>query len=119
MTQVKCESCKATKFFNHIINGVPLITCSDCGAQYSMPVVPAQEEPEEQIQEEILQSQEPGKEETFEQMPEAQGTQSKEEFEKLTGDKPAEEEPGPAAHKIPSGLTPEQRKEHIEKLKGR
>jgi len=114
MQQVKCNSCETTRFFNHILNGVPILTCIECGAQFTLPTQPEQEpRPEPPKQSKPQPTEQP---KSFEETPETVQMQSKQEFEQATGEKVKDQKP--AAVKIPSGLTPEQREEHIRKLKG-
>ncbi len=120
MQQVKCTTCETTKFFTHIINGIPLITCVGCGAQFTMqsPQVPVKQpevvqEPRPETTPRAIS--EPISEESFEQKPELHEATTKEEFQEKTGDKVQGEKP--IATKIPTGLTPEEKEEYIEKLK--
>ncbi len=119
MQQIKCESCETTKFFNHVFNGIPVITCVECGAQFTLPS--EQVQVNEPVQKQVRKpNPEPVESKpSFEEIPEAQQTQSKEEFEQATGDKVSEQAPKekPVATKIPVGMTQEEKLEYIQKLK--
>ncbi len=127
MQQIKCENCETTRFFVHLFQQIPIITCGKCGAQFTMPTTqqepksdPVQQEP---VSSETKEDQQP-EAKSFEQTPEATQTGSKEEFQQLTGQKVKEENPEKKElspqdipQKIPSGMTPEEKEQYIKKIK--
>ncbi len=119
MQQIKCEACQEPRFFGHLLQGIPMLTCTNCGQAYL--VAEQQELPAEETQTveepEEIESQPPAqpvsKDELMERVPDAAAPSSKKEFERLTGEKAVVDKPQkPGLRKV----SPEERERYLAQL---